>query len=139
MKTLIVYFPSNKKIEVLVNLLSSTLKADCVKIEEVVKSKFFNRIKSKLGWGSSIYPLNVNFLDYDNIYVNEYCIIHNLDDDKWSEMRYNGEVFEALRLPSSKAIKGKNSLQRCALDALLNKDIGVVAILGGYGSGRMFA
>ena len=54
-------------------------------------------------------------------------------------MRYNGEVFEALRLPSSKAIKGKNSLQRCALDALLNKDIGVVAILGGYGSGRMFA
>lgn len=67
MKTLIVYFPSNKKIEVLVNLLSSTLKADCVKIEEVVKSTFFNRIKSKLGWGSSIYPLNVNFLDYDNI------------------------------------------------------------------------
>ena len=78
-------------------------------------------------------------LDYDNIYVNEYCIIHNLDDDKWSEMRYNGEVFEALRLPSSKAIKGKNSLQRCALDALLHKAIGVVAILGGYGSGRMFA
>ena len=67
MKTLIIYFPSNKKIEMLVNLLSSTLKADCVKIEEVVKSKFFNRIKSKLGWGSSIYPLNVNFLDYDNI------------------------------------------------------------------------
>lgn len=77
-------------------------------------------------------------LDYDNIYVNEYCIIHNLDDDKWSEMRYNGEVFEALRLPSSKAIKGKNSLQRCALDALLNKDIGVVAILGGYGSGKTY-
>lgn len=58
-------------------------------------------------------------LDYDNICVNEYCIIHNLDDNKWSEMRYNGKVFETLRLPSSKAIKGKNSLQRCALDALL--------------------
>lgn len=75
-------------------------------------------------------------LDYNKIYMNEYCIIHNLDDDRWTEMRYNGEVFETLRLPSSKTIKGKNSLQRCALDALLNKDIGIVAILGGYGSGR---
>lgn len=79
-------------------------------------------------------------LDYSKIYTNEYCIIHNLDDDRWTEMRYNGEVFDTLRLPPSKSIKGKNSLQRCALDALLNKDIGIVAILGGYGSGcTMFA
>ena len=77
-------------------------------------------------------------LDYSQIYVNEYCIIHNLDEDKWTEMRYNGEVFEMLRLPPSKEIKGKNSLQRCALDALMNKDIGIVAILGGYGSGKTF-
>jgi len=41
-------------------------------------------------------------------------------------------------LPSSKYIKGKNSLQRCALDMLANKDITVCAILGQYGSGKSY-
>ena len=77
-------------------------------------------------------------LDYSRLYVNEYVIIHNNDDGKNTELRYDGRQLVALRLPPSSYIKAKNSLQRCALDLLLNKDITAVAILGGYGSGKSY-
>lgn len=70
--------------------------------------------------------------------VNEYIIIHNTDDDSIKEMRFDGENFVSLKLPPSKFIKAKNSLQRCALDALMNPNISVVSILGTYGSGKSF-
>lgn len=76
---------------------------------------------------------------YSSLYPNEYIIIHNTSTQKSTEMRFNGEALVPLRLPPSNFIKGKNSLQRCALDALLNKDIDIVAVLGTYGSGKMFA
>lgn len=77
-------------------------------------------------------------IDYSEWNVNEYLIINNTDDGSVKEMRYDGSKFVALKLPSSKFIKGKNSLQRCALDALMNPDITICAILGGYGSGKTF-
>lgn len=76
-----------------------------------------------------------------NVYglaVNEYIIIHNLDDDSTKEMRYDGTKLVSLVLPSSKFIKGKNPLQRCALDMLNNPDIYVCGLFGGYGSGKTF-
>ena len=78
----------------------------------------------------------MNNIDYSKWYLNQYLIIENTDDNKTTEMKYNGEKFVSLKLPSSNFIKGKNSLQRCALDLLMNKDIPIVAILGGYGSGK---
>lgn len=80
----------------------------------------------------------MNSIDYDDWSVNEYLIIENTDDDSSKEMRFDGEKFVNLKLPSSKFIKGKNSLQRCALDILMNPDITIAAILGGYGSGKTF-
>lgn len=77
-------------------------------------------------------------INYDDWAVNEYLIIENTDDDSSKEMRFDGEKFVNLKLPSSKFIKGKNSLQRCALDILMNPDITIAAILGGYGSGKTF-
>lgn len=77
-------------------------------------------------------------IDYNDWSVNEYLIIENIDDDTSKEMRFDGEKFVNLKLPSSKFIKGKNSLQRCALDILMNPDITIAAILGGYGSGKTF-
>lgn len=77
-------------------------------------------------------------IDYSKWHVNEYLIIENVDDCSIKEMRFNGKDFVPLKLPTSKFIKAKNSLQRCALDALMNKDITVVSILGGYGSGKTF-
>lgn len=74
----------------------------------------------------------------DGWYTNEYLIIHNTDDGKTSEMRFDGHQFVQLKLPPSTFIKAKNSLQRCALDLLMNKDITSVAILGYYGSGKTF-
>ena len=79
--------------------------------------------------------MNIDFSDW---HTNEYLIIQNTDDDSEKEMRFDGENFVALKLPSSRFIKGKNSLQRCALDLLLNPDITIAAILGGYGSGKTF-
>lgn len=78
---------------------------------------------------------NMNLSDWS---VNEYLIIQNKDDGSEKEMRFDGEKFVSLKLPSSKFIKAKNSLQRCALDILNNQDITIAAILGGYGSGKSF-
>lgn len=78
---------------------------------------------------------NMDFSDWN---INEYLIIQNTDDDSEKEMRFDGEKFVSLKLPSSKFIKAKNSLQRCALDILNNQDITIAAILGGYGSGKTF-
>lgn len=78
---------------------------------------------------------NMNLSDWN---VNEYLIIHNTDDGTTKEMRFDGEKFVALKLPASKFIKAKNSLQRCALDILNNPDITIAAILGGYGSGKTY-
>ena len=69
---------------------------------------------------------------------NEYAIIHNTDDNSEKEMRYDGEKFVALRLPPSKVVKAKNSLQRCALDLLTNPAVPIVALLGGPGSGKTY-
>ena len=77
-------------------------------------------------------------LDYSTWHINEYLIIENTDDGTTKEMRYDGQGFVALKLPSSKLIKAKNSLQRCALDILNNPDITIAAILGGYGSGKTY-
>ena len=76
---------------------------------------------------------NMDFSDWN---INEYLIIQNIDDNSEKEMRFDGEKFVSLKLPSSKFIKAKNSLQRCALDILNNQDITIAAILGGFGSGK---
>lgn len=78
---------------------------------------------------------NMNLSDWN---INEYLIIQNKDDGSEKEMRFDGEKFVSLKLPSSKFIKAKNSLQRCALDILNNQDITIAAILGGYGSGKSY-
>ena len=77
-------------------------------------------------------------MDFSKWHTNEYLIIENTDDNSSKEMRFDGDNFVALKLPPSKYIKGKNSLQRCALDILNNPDITIAAILGGYGSGKTF-
>lgn len=77
-------------------------------------------------------------IDLNDWSVNEYLIIENTDDGISKEMRFDGEKFVNLKLPPSKFIKGKNSLQRCALDILMNPEIAVAAVLGGYGSGKTF-
>ena len=77
-------------------------------------------------------------MDLSDWNTNEYLIIQNTDDSSEKEMRFDGEKFVALKLPPSKYIKAKNSLQRCALDILNNQDITIAAILGGYGSGKSF-
>ena len=77
-------------------------------------------------------------IDFSDWHINEYLIIQNTDDNSEKEMRFDGENFVALKLPSSRFIKGKNSLQRCALDLLLNPDITIAAVLGGYGSGKTY-
>ena len=77
-------------------------------------------------------------MDLSEWNVNEYLIIQNTDDNSEKEMRFDGEKFVNLKLPPSKFIKAKNSLQRCALDILNNQDITIAAILGGYGTGKSF-
>ena len=77
-------------------------------------------------------------MDYSTWHTNEYLIISNTDDGTTKEMRYDGSRFVALKLPPSRFIKGKNSQQRCALDMLMNPDINICCIIGGYGSGKTY-
>lgn len=46
-------------------------------------------------------------MDFSDWHVNEYLIIQNTDDNSEKEMRFDGENFVALKLPSSRFIKGK--------------------------------
>lgn len=80
----------------------------------------------------------MSVIDLNDWNTNEYLIIQNIDDGTSKEMRFDGNTFVALRLPPSRFIKAKNSLQRCALDLLLNPDITIATILGGYGSGKSY-
>lgn len=80
----------------------------------------------------------MNDIDMSKWHCNEYLIIENIDDNSTKEMRFDGETFVPLKLPPSKYIKGKNSLQRCALDILNNPEITIATILGGYGSGKTY-
>ena len=77
-------------------------------------------------------------IDYSDWNINEYCLINNTDDNSIKEMRFDGTMFVPLKLPPSKSIKGKNSLQRCALDMLNNPNITICSVLGGYGSGKSY-
>lgn len=77
-------------------------------------------------------------MDISTWNTNEYLIIQNTDDGSVKEMRFDGTKFVGMRLPPSKYIKAKNSLQRCALDILMNPDITIAAIIGGYGSGKTY-
>lgn len=97
----------------------------------------YNGYKKISGTSQEIndYMSNINLGVWN---INEYLIIENTEDGKSTEMRFDGYNFVPLKLPSSKYIKGKNSLQRCALDMLANKDITVCAILGQYGSGKSY-
>ena len=91
--------------------------------------------KEITGTSDEINSYMTNF-NPDDWTLNEYLIINNEDDGTTKEMRFDGSGFVALRLPPSRYIKGKNALQRCALDAMMNFNI--VAVLGFYGSGKSF-
>ncbi len=71
-----------------------------------------------------------------NFLTNEYLILYNTDLNNTYEYRFDGERFVDLKLPPSKVIKGRNSVQRCALDLLNNKDIPIKVIAGGFGTGK---
>ena len=110
-----------------------------LKVEEVSQKKdnIYKGYKVVHGNSNTINEY-MNSIDFGDWSVNEYLIIENTDDNTSKEMRFDGEKFVNLKLPSSKFIKGKNSLQRCALDILMNPDITIAAILGRYGSGKTF-
>lgn len=77
-------------------------------------------------------------LDKSKWYANEYLIFENTETGATLEMRYNGTEFVDLKLPPVSCVRAKNPLQRCALDLLFNDDIGTVALLGTYGSGKTY-
>ena len=81
------------------------------------------------------YLSNINKDEWNE---NEYLVGYNTETQNEFEMRYNNGELHNISLPNSKFIKGKNALQRCALDALYDNDIPIVAILGGYGSGKTY-
>ena len=111
-----------------------------LKVERAISTdnSIYKGYKSLVGDTKYINDKLTNSLYIDNFVVNEYLLIHNTDTKESSEMRFDGKEFIPLKLPSSKYIKAKNALQRCALDMLNNPNITACAVLGGYGSGKSF-
>ena len=101
------------------------------------EEKIYKGYRIISGSTEEINNLMQSYMDdnYSDWNTNEYLIIQE-DGAQEREMRFDGEKFVSLKLPPSKYIKGKNALQRCALDMLNNPDITICAILGGYGSGK---
>ncbi len=68
---------------------------------------------------------------FKGYYINQYIIVDLKDTGKTIEYRFDGKDLVPLSLPRrSKVVKGKNSLQRCVLDMLNNKDIEICAVMG---------
>lgn len=88
------------------------------------------------------FNLYMENLDISQWHPNEYLIIELVDEEnkiiEEKELRFDGETFVPLKLSLGNGLKGKNSLQRCAIDLLGNDDIPIVAILGVAGSGKTF-
>lgn len=103
----------------------------------MTEEKFYKGYKTVCGTSDEINEL-MSEDHYSEWNVNEYAVIQNADDGSMKEMRFDGNGFVPLKLPPSRYIKGKNALQRCALDILTNPEITVAAILGGYGTGKTF-
>lgn len=59
-----------------------------------------------------------------------------MDDGSEHEMKWDGQRFIQLKLPKASVIKGRNALQRCALDMLNNPNITICVLLGCPGSGK---
>ena len=117
------------------------LKLPCEKFGDSFSNSIYKGYQSL--YGNTDFVNNL-FSDIDNgvneyqFVINEYLVLHNTDTKKISEHRFNGKKFVDLKLPDSKVIKGKNSLQRCALDLLNNKTILISAINGNVGSGKTY-
>ena len=111
-----------------------------LKVERAVSTdnSIYKGYKSLIGNTEYINDKLTDTSYIDSFVVNEYVLIHNTDTKESSEMRFDGKEFVPLKLPSSKYIKAKNALQRCALDMLNNPNITACAVLGGYGSGKSF-
>ena len=112
----------------------------CLKVERATSTdnSIYKGYKSLIGDTEYINTKLIDESYVNSFVVNEYILIHNTDTKESSEMRFDGKEFVPLKLPSSKYIKAKNALQRCALDMLNNPNITACAVLGGYGSGKSF-
>lgn len=116
--------------------LKNIARAFNVRVESsLFKDKIYKGYKILRGTTDDINRAMDN-MDMSEWYENEYLIIENTDDNSEKEMRFNGSRFVSLKLPPSHFIKGRNALQRCALDMLCNPDITICSVLGGYGSGK---
>ena len=77
-------------------------------------------------------------IDNLKLYTNEYLLIKHKDNiiDKY---RYDGETFQKvkpIKFKNTRVLKPLDDIQMCAYDALFNKDIKVVCLIGKSGTGK---
>ena len=112
----------------------------CEKFGSEISSiyKGFKKLSGDADFINNLFSDIENGINEYKFVINEYLILYNSDEKKTYEYRFNGKKFVGLKLPDSKVIKGKNSLQRCALDLLNDKSIEIVCVNGQIGSGKTY-
>ena len=78
-----------------------------------------------------------DLMDSGTMHANQYVILHDLDTDSESAVRWdaNAQEFVDIRYKTTK-VKPLNIYQECAMDLLYNDDIPIKVIAGNYGSGK---
>ena len=78
-----------------------------------------------------------DLMESNTMHANQYVILHDLDTDSVSAVRWDAELedFVDIKYRSAK-VKPLNIYQECALDLLCNDHIPVKVIAGNYGSGK---
>ena len=79
----------------------------------------------------------LDLMDSETLHANQYVILHDLDTDTESAVRWNAELGDFVDIKyRSTRIKPFNIYQACALDLLYDDNIPVKVIVGQYGSGK---
>lgn len=126
--------------DILFKFTCDSIDVPCEKFGSETSSiyKGFKKLSGNTDFINNLFSDIENGINEYQFVINEYLILYNTDEKKTYEYRFNGKKFIGLKLPDSKIIKGKNSLQRCALDLLNDRSIEIVSVNGQVGSGKTF-
>jgi predicted ribonuclease YlaK len=113
------------------------LKIPCTRLTKSVDENMYKGFIEIYGTEEENDQQLYDFMESKAMHANQYVILHDLDTESVSAVRWDAELedFVDIKYRSAK-VKPLNIYQECALDLLCNDRIPVKVIAGNYGSGK---